>query len=267
MITLPSVTLLAADSINRPLTLRALALCQQRIRFARAVFLTDGIPADLAIPPGIDVVRIGRLDSRERYSQLMLKELLPHVQTSHVLVVQWDGYVVNPDSWSDAFLECDYIGARWFWPPAGFRVGNGGFSLRSRRLLEALQHPQIQLRGAEDSTICQAFRSSLESGPGIRFADEATADRFSFETCDPVDRPFGFHGLFNFCRVMESSEVEAVLPHLSDAIVASPQFAALLEQCLARGQNNLARTVAQRILNVRPDDAALRELVGALSKG
>jgi hypothetical protein len=55
----------------------------------------------------------------QRYSQIVLKGLYPHVATSHVLVIQWDGYVVNADLWDDDFLRYDYIGAPW---PAG-RLG------------------------------------------------------------------------------------------------------------------------------------------------
>jgi hypothetical protein len=43
---------------------------------------------------------------------------------------------VNPAAWDPEFLDWDYIGAKWFWAEAGKRVGNGGFSLRSYKLLE-----------------------------------------------------------------------------------------------------------------------------------
>ena len=44
------------------------------------------------------------------------------------------------------FSHCDYIGAQWFWHNDGMRVGNGGFSLRSRKLLTALQDPANRTR-------------------------------------------------------------------------------------------------------------------------
>ena len=64
--------------------------------------------------------------------------------------MQWDGYAVNPGAWDAAFLDCDYLGAKWSWHKDAMRVGNGGFSLRSRRLLLALQDPRIELVEAED---------------------------------------------------------------------------------------------------------------------
>ena len=44
MLELPGVTLLAIDTANHALALRALARSRERIRFARSLFLTDAIP-------------------------------------------------------------------------------------------------------------------------------------------------------------------------------------------------------------------------------
>ena len=257
MIELPGVTLCCIDTANHALALRALLRSRAGIRFARTVFLTDAPAHDLAAPEGIDVIPIAPLTSRDQYSRFVLKAMLPHVATPHVLLVQWDGYVVNPQAWDPAFLECDYIGAKWHWQEAGMRVGNGGFSLRSRRLLEALHDPRIVLAGAEDETICRTFRPLLERDHHIRFADEAAADRFAFEAAYPIGLPFGFHGLFNFCRVVPPAELAALAPGFSDAIAVSPQLAQLLRNCVALAQWTAAAAIARRILAARPgaDDA------------
>ena len=119
-------------------------------------------PAETKPLTHIEVRAIAPLASREAYSRFVLKSLLEHVETPHVLLIQWDGYVVNPAAFEPAFLECDYIGAKWFWFNDGMRVGNGGFSLRSRKLLAALQDARIQLGDAEDTTIARTFRPLLE---------------------------------------------------------------------------------------------------------
>ena len=49
--------------------------------------------------------RSSRCASRDAYSRFVLKRLLPHVDTPHVLLVQWDGYVVNADAWDAAFAR------------------------------------------------------------------------------------------------------------------------------------------------------------------
>ena len=215
------VTLLCVDTANHALALRALAVSGAELRFEQTLFLTDSIPAHLDVPPGISVIPITRLASRDEYSRFVLKSLLAHVTTPHVLLIQWDGYVVNPAAFEPAFLDCDYIGAKWFWFDDGMRVGNGGFSLRSRKLLEALQDPRIELVEAEDVTIGRAFRPLLEREYGIRYADDAMADRFAFEAAYPTGKPFGFHGLYNFCRVVAQDELAMLAPTFSDAIARS----------------------------------------------
>ena len=232
MLELPDVTLLCADTANHGLALRALNESCRDIRFGRTVLLTADLPAGLAPSRSVDVVDIPPLRSRDDYSRLMLKGLLPHVTTPHVLVVQWDGYVVNPKAFDPAFLDCDYIGAKWFWYDDGHRVGNGGFSLRSRRLLEALADPRVTLGDAEDITIGRTARPLLEAAHGIRFATEALADRFAFEAAYPIGQPFGFHGLFNFARVVPEDDLAALTPSFTDAVARSPQLAQLLRNCV-----------------------------------
>ena len=248
MLELPDVTLVCADTLNHALAARAIARCCERIRYGRALFLTDAAPAQVGLPRGVEIRPIAPLASRDDYSQLMLKGLAPHVETSHALVVQWDGYVVNADAWTGEFLRCDYIGAPWPWGPEGSRVGNGGFSLRSRRLLDALADPRVVLQGNEDETIGVHQRGWLEAGHGIRFADEELASRFSFEVAYPVGRPFGFHGLFNFCRTVPEDEIAALAPAFSDAIARSPQMLSLMRNCAAMGQSRAALALASRIL-------------------
>lgn len=257
---LSNVTLIAIDAINQALALRALARSREGIRYARTLLLTDRLPADIAVPAGVEVVTIEPIVSRDAYSQFVLKRLLPFVATSHVLIVQWDGYVVNPAAWDPAFAACDYIGARWYWQPEGFRVGNGGFSLRSRRLLEALQDPRIVLTETEDLTIGHAFRTLLEREHDIAFADEPLADRFAFEAAHPIGKPFGFHGLFNFGRVIPAAELAALAPAFSDAIARSPQLAQLVKNAIAAGMGQAALALAERRLRALPDDADARAL-------
>ena len=264
---LAGVTLMCIDTANHALALRALALSCATLRFEQTLFLTDAVPAGIDVPTGISVRSIARLASREAYSHFVLKSLLPHVTTPHVLLIQWDGYVVNPAAFDPAFLEFDYIGAKWFWFDDGMRVGNGGFSLRSRKLLDALQDARIALADAEDVTIGRAFRPLLEREYGIRYADDATADRFAFEAAYPTGMPFGFHGLYNFCRVVPQDELAALAPTLSDAIARSLQLAQLLRNCIALGQWPAAAALAQRRLMAVPDDNEARALLARAEAG
>ena len=49
---LPDVTLVCIDTANHALALRALAQSTAGLRFARAVLLTDAVPAGIAVAPG-----------------------------------------------------------------------------------------------------------------------------------------------------------------------------------------------------------------------
>jgi len=209
---LPEVTLCCVDTRDPGLAMWALQRCMAQIRFADVVLFTQAslVPSP---PPGVRVVDV-RVDTIEAYSQFMLQGLAPHVATSHLLVAQWDGFVREAARWEPAFLDHDYIGAPWPEARGGQWVGNGGFSLRSRRLLEALRDPQLRITHPEDEAICVVNRALLEQRHGVRIAPLELARRFSYERVMPAQPTFGFHGLFNFEHELAPAELVALLTDL-----------------------------------------------------
>nr|KIS29580.1 hypothetical protein TQ38_27555 [Novosphingobium sp. P6W] len=198
---MPQVTLCAASSVNVAATIKALERCMDKARFGAALLFTDDCTA--ALPPTVRRVEIAPLHSSAQYSRFMLGELAPWITTSHCLVVQWDGFIVNPHLWDTRFLDYDYIGASWPQFADGHDVGNGGFSLRSRRLLDACLAQGFRYDGeAEDLAICRTNRKMLEIDHAIRFADRETADSFSAERRGAVSCAFGFHGAFNLIEAV-----------------------------------------------------------------
>jgi len=158
--------------------------CKKYFDFGDEIFITDP-----------------QINSRQTYSKFILQELHKHIHTDFVLIVQWDGFIINPDAWNNQFLDYDYIGAVWHWHPKGKRVGNGGFSLRSKKLCELTAKPEfIYMDQNEDDLICHVNRDFLESH-GIKFAPEEIARYFSFERELSNIKTFGFHGDFNFERL------------------------------------------------------------------
>jgi hypothetical protein len=146
----------------------------------------------------------------------MLTELAAFVATNHALVVQWDGFVLDPSAWRDEFLDYDYVGAVWPQFCDGRNVGNGGFSLRSRKLLEACRDKRFVVGHPEDVAIGRTNRELLESEFGCRFADEELASLFSFERRRTTRRSFGFHGVFNMVDVLGGPEFMACYRSLDD---------------------------------------------------
>lgn len=222
---LSEVTLCAIDTANTPLAARALALCRRACAFGDSLLIADQ-------PAGGDhrFERIEPLPTRQHYSEFVLRRLAGHIATPFVLLVQWDGYIVDPDRWSDEFLHYDYIGAPWHWHGDGMTVGNGGFSLRSRRLLELMTTPGLPERGEqpEDHYICRTLRPLLESRHGIRFAPQALAERFAYECSHPEEPTFGFHGLYNMWRHLDDREVPHLAEQLADYVIPSPEYAQFL---------------------------------------
>lgn len=199
---LADVTVCAADCAVPDLAARSLRKSMAQCRFGAAKLFTSH-PHRY---DGIETIPIDRFSGIEDYSRFIMKSLAAYIDTSYALVTQWDGYVINAGAWSDEFLAYDYIGARWidiYVKALGFlpqhNVGNGGFSLRSDIFMRAGADPQLVQTHPEDNHYCGTYRSYLEQGYGMRYADAALADRFSYEIILPEQQPFGFHGLFNMC--------------------------------------------------------------------
>jgi hypothetical protein len=194
MINLPNITLVCIDTVNYGPALNAIYKTLEKIKPARTVFFTDIACA----PEGIEVINIKHLYSKDDYSKFMIKELGKYAfDTSHLLVIQHDGYVLDDNVWSDEFLNYGYIGAPWLYVD-GRNVGNGGFSLRSVHLHKVLAEDSfIQPVNNEDDVICRMYRGYLEGMYGIKFAPEEIADKFAFELKQPQQPTFGFHNYFH----------------------------------------------------------------------
>jgi hypothetical protein len=197
---LDNITICAADCLNPGLAAHALARSQRYCHFADAILFTDAATTGdfrtMPIPP---------LVSRGDYSAFILRRLGDFITTDFVLIVQWDGHVIEPAAWCGEFLDHDYLGAPWPFHDH-HRVGNGGFSLRSRRLLRALADMPDDSDLAEDEAICRLWRPALERA-GISFAPEHLAARFSYERGRPEVPSFGFHGMFNMWRHLNDQEM------------------------------------------------------------
>lgn len=235
---LPDVTLCAAASVNVSATVEALVASIEKVEFAQALLFTDAEIAEAH--PELRVVPIERLASASEYSDFLLCRLADYVTTSHCLVVQWDGFVLDADQWLPEFLSYDYIGAAWPQFDDGHDVGNGGFSLRSRKLLDACLDPRFQRGHPEDVAIARVNRSFLEAEHAIRFADRGVAERFSFERTARSGPTFGFHGIFNMVPALGPDRFWDAYCSLDDRHSAFVDYGLLMRQ-LGDGAEPLAR--------------------------
>ena len=194
---------------------------------ACGLLLSPHAPQNLL--PGIlhqPITSLGYFD----YSLFVVYLLHHYIQTDYALIVQDDGWVLNGANWDDAYLDTDYIGApthfarivspagaqyfrhfRWnqFYKQRSAGVAldvamNGGFSLRSKKMLEApqalgleyilppptLSQPLQSMQWesdahVEDVQLSIHMRDRL-CDAGIRYANLELAKQFSIEHLDPI---------------------------------------------------------------------------------
>jgi len=179
------------------------------------------------LPVGIEWKKIGFMNYNQ-YSIFVMHSLYSFINTEHCLLVQDDGWCINGLN-INRFLEYDYVGAPchlafidksennerpyrheviakfgWVNEPRRTVIQNGGFSLRSRRLLEAPNKYGFTHTGSpqfwkEDIQLTGIYRKLLEA-KGIRFAPEDVAKTFAIEHYDPsfhknvnLDQIIGLH--------------------------------------------------------------------------
>lgn len=147
------------------------------------------------------------------YSLFLIYELYQFIPTEFALIVQNDGWVLNGKNWVQDFFEYDYIGApthyarvkrsekekflknfNWvqYLNNSNYIVDivmNGGFSLRSKKLLKTPRDillPFIENNSRqEDVQLCLFMKNQLEKN-GIKFAPLNLAKKFAFEYLSPL---------------------------------------------------------------------------------
>jgi hypothetical protein len=210
-LSLDRVTIVSVNGRDPERSVLAIRHSSTFLHFAESLLITN---RDLSLP-GIRTVNVGGLSSIREYNHFMVKELHRHVQTDFCLIVQPDGFVVNPWLWTDFYLHYDYIGAPWNMicslealmksgkatqSNVSIQVGNGGFSLRSRRFLEASAQLEYENPDLEEDCFLTVKNRELLEAEGMRFAPVELARQFSLETCydgrSSLGNHFGFHGRF-----------------------------------------------------------------------
>ena len=242
---LPQVTLCAIDDRSPGLALQALHRSMEQVDFARVLLFTHAPQPSLELR-GVEAVDIAPVRSSREYSRFVLRELPRHIDTGFVLVSQWDGFVRDASAWTPEFLQWDYIGAPWIDAPAGQTVGNGGFSLRSQRLLRAGSDERLSDFHPEDLALGQTYRALLEREHGVRFAPEALAARFAYENAPPRGPTFGFHGPYNLPGVLDAETLSRWLDELPDDFYRGRDARRLARALLRARMPQVARRLIER---------------------
>jgi hypothetical protein len=212
MFNLGNVTLALVDGVDPIGAHKTILHNSSLIRFGAVKLFTF---EELPNSSEVTVVKIPKLDYLS-YNRFIIFELAKRIDTEFCLLIQTDGFILNPHLWESGFCCFDYVGAPWprEWDtilPAGSSVGNGGFSLRSKRFLEcsslcvgAYDALAAAGHGNEDVFVCRYLFEIMKSF-GIKYADYETAMRFSLEVQFP-ERVRGYHEVFGFHGKFHSPE-------------------------------------------------------------
>ncbi len=199
---LKDTTLICVDCRDLSRTVPVMQRCEELVDFGAVKLLTNlptEYPNKVECPP---------ISSHVMYSVFMLKEIHKYVDTKYMLVVQSDGFIINPDSWDNTWKQYDYIGPLFNqWDV----VGNGGFSFRSKSLMAFMStifpawniteaeanRMQQNMSCYEDGAISMNYKELININ-GFKIAPPEIGGRFAAggNKTDTYfyEKPFGFHG-------------------------------------------------------------------------
>jgi hypothetical protein len=187
-----------------------------------------------------------------------------------VLIIQHDGWIVNGPAWREEWKQYDYIGANagWTEPGEDGKGGNGGFSLRSKRLMESARQFSTERLGChpEDVFLSDKHRSKLHQREqfealGFKFATRAVQRDFAVDS-EVHSGAFGHHKGMAYAKDGEGWLLDRVVhgyhrTHLGD------QWA-LINEIIRRSEDS--HTVHYLNQSFCGDDsgARLREIMSVL---
>jgi len=207
MLHLPNVTLIALTSVRIPQTIKALEYSCRGIQFGKVKIASDIKPDNL--PSYIEHEYTPKSSNIDEWNYNIIYNLPKHVDTEYCILIHDNGFIVNPESWREDFLNYDYIGAPWPLPNDDFsyrdidnnliRQGNS-VSIRSKKLLDVPIKLNLEWKAFhgftnEDGYICVNYRHKYIE-EGCKFADIDIAKYFSHEAMIPEIQgitPFAFH--------------------------------------------------------------------------
>lgn len=216
-----SITLVYVGDKNLKYAVKSYLNTIHKVKFTDYKFFTSNIDANelnILKNHGVNITYIKPIKSIISYDKFIASELYKHIDTNHVLIIQEDSSVLWQSSWTDEFLNYDYIGAPWskstiislegsimpkgihkYFPK--YSVGNNGFCLISTKMLRLIDTvPNKEKLKAESGHFLDQFLCSnpdvvkyMEDN-GIIYAPREIASKFSYEWDVEINNDwFGIH--------------------------------------------------------------------------
>jgi len=138
---------------------RVLNWCASQCEFAEVLLFSPRPPKVPFVGKWVQIPKFGYIG----YSTFSTKCLHYYVRWEYALVTQHDGFILHPENWRDEFLNYDYVGAPWPKDFGGERVGNSGFSLRSKAFLQACAEINIEHNNEADCEEAKRFQQGVDA--------------------------------------------------------------------------------------------------------
>lgn len=142
---LSNILLCCIDDVDAARAIKVLNHCNSLCKFSESICLTS---KDVETKSNIKIIKTAPIGSVEDYDNFIALNLLDHLKDysfSHIIIVQHDGFILNPNGWSTKFLSFDFLGSPSDdigGPPlteGRVRFMNSGFCLLSKHFLNSLK--------------------------------------------------------------------------------------------------------------------------------
>lgn len=197
MIDLSMIDLISINCVDPAQSVKALLYSSEKIKFGSIKLLAHIKPDNL--PDHFEFIETEKFTHRT-LNWFAINKLPRYTDNDYMLSIQDDGFILNPENWTDEFLNYDYIGAPW--PALDWckknRVGNGGFTLYSKKFLNYCLTIQEKIMDHNDVAITNTYYDYFIRN-GCKYPSIEVAAKFSLEhkipECDyDLTKTFGFHG-------------------------------------------------------------------------
>ncbi len=207
MLDLKNTTLLFVETRAHEITKRVIDDCVSKADFGDILIYTD--KPDLIPVAGARYVDVPDFPNKKLAGQFYYGKSMALVETDFALMLEWDAGIFDPDKWLPEFFGYDYIGAPWQTRPqehGNMDVGNGGFTLMSRRLGHFACENLRRFPVDTDWNFCRVQRKNYEAA-GFKWPNREVASCFAWELGPRNPNHFGYHGAFNWPTVLTRDEI------------------------------------------------------------
>ena len=186
------VDLVTVNTVNPLVALKAMDYTCKKLEFNNSyIFTNQNIKTN-----DHQTISINKFRTIDEYNNFVLDFNNFKFKSEYILIIQADGFVINPSKWTDNFYNYDYVGAPWpkndkisnvkfgkeeLLAKKKNRVGNGGFSLRSKKFLKYSSQFN-NCKGYPEDLFLTAIQYEEACRNKIYFPPPEEAYKFSIET-------------------------------------------------------------------------------------